>query len=195
MKSLKNAFFILVALLFLINYPAKAVVINNPDGTKVWFNTCEPGQSCPMTHSDSAMINLLEQLLLAYDMNLVDSAGTYYIASSATSVALNISPSSTVNFNIDTANLNLNFPDSFAIKKSNDSAFTWITTDSLTLNPLTYKSISYSVVNGTATVRIGSRTTTGIPEGYSANYISDGLLTERFRFVAVSGKIIVNATK
>lgn len=195
MKPFKSSFFLLLALILLVIAPANAVVINNPDGTKVWFNTCPPGETCPMTHADSVMVNLLEQLLLAYDMNLVDSAGTYYIASSATSVALNISPAATVNFNIDTANLNLNFPDSFAIKKSNDSAFTWITTDSVTLNPLTYKSISFSVINGTATVRIGSRTTSGIPEGYSANYVSEGLLTERFRFITASGKIIVNATK
>lgn len=195
MKSLKFTGILLTILLLVIPWRVEAVVINNPDGTKVWFNTCGPGEDCPMTHADSAIVNLLEQLLLAYDMNLVDSAGTYYIANAATSVSLNISPAAVVNFNIDTANLNLNFPDSFAIKRSNDSAFTWITTDSITLNPLTYKSISYSVLDGTATVRIGSRSASGIPEGYNAFYSSDGLLTERFRFIAVSGKIIVNATK
>lgn len=195
MKPTTFAAILFSILMMALPWNSQAVVINNPDGSKVWFNTCPPGETCPMSHSDSVMVNLLQQLLDAYDMNLIDSNGTYYIGAGAETIALNMSPGSPVTINIDSAHLSVNLSDTFNIRKYNDSTFTWITTDSITLNPLTYKSITYSVLDGTATVRIGSRTTSGIPTGYSASFVSDGMLIERFRFISSSGKIIVNAIK
>lgn len=80
---------------------------------------------------------------------------------------------------------------SASISTTNDSAFIWNVTDSLILNPVTYRSVSFSVTEGDGIIRSGSRNTT-VPEDYNGTFTSDALLVERLVFV---GKFIVNAIK
>lgn len=62
MKNFKILSWLFAILLLFSHMHTNAVVINNPDGTKVWFNGCPPGETCPLSKADSIYLGIFQAI-------------------------------------------------------------------------------------------------------------------------------------
>ena len=87
---------ILLALAFLLSSKqTSAVVINNPDGTKVWFGGCPPGENCPLTKVDSIYLGIFQAITQVIQNTACAGAGvrnvdTLFLNVSNDSIAYNV---------------------------------------------------------------------------------------------------------
>lgn len=75
MKNFKILSWLFAILLLFSHMHTNAVVINNPDGSKVWFNGCPPGETCPLTKADSIYLGIFQAITSVIQNTACGGAG------------------------------------------------------------------------------------------------------------------------
>jgi hypothetical protein len=70
---MKKLLFLLLGLFMLAPPDASAIIINNPDGTRVWFQNLPPGE---VSSGDSTIITILNQMVAPVNLDAINIGGT-----------------------------------------------------------------------------------------------------------------------
>jgi hypothetical protein len=93
---MKKLLFLLLGLFMLAPPDASAIIINNPDGTRVWFQNLPPGE---VSSGDSTVITLLNQMVAPVSIAVENISGTTTdTLYNTTSVKLQFSPTDTFGY-------------------------------------------------------------------------------------------------